>query len=151
MPDDRPVIIVSACLMGVRCRWDGGSNETDALAALEGRVHMVPVCPEQLGGLPTPRPPAERQGGRVITADGRDVTAAFCRGAAETGAIVRRLGAKYALLKARSPSCGVHFIYDGTFTHTLIPSGGLAAEALRAMGVMCFDETSIDTLIHALR
>ena len=89
-------ILVSACLLGLACRYDGKSKANMAVCALAEKHALVPFCPEIYGGLPTPRTPAERRGDHVVTADGRDVTAAFCRGAAETAAIARRLGAKYA-------------------------------------------------------
>lgn len=101
---------------------------------------MVPVCPEQLGGLATPRPPAERLGEWVRTKTGEDVTEFFRRGADCTLALAARLDCRCALLKARSPSCGSGVIYDGTFTGTRIPGSGVAAEALERAGVPVFNE-----------
>src|SRR4051794_10594755 len=113
----QPVVIVSACLLGVRCNHEGEANTREAVVALRATHRVVPVCPETLGGLPTPRPEAERQpDGTVRTADGRDVTDFFTRGAAHAVALAETAGATRAVLKARSPSCGCHEIYDGSFT-----------------------------------
>jgi uncharacterized protein YbbK (DUF523 family) len=134
-------IVVSACLLGVPCTHDGTARRSEAVLALrtpEGGAHrLVPVCPESVGGLPTPRPAAERSptDGRVRTAAGLDVTDAYERGARHAVAVARATGARVAVLKARSPSCGCHEIYDGTFTRTRVAGEGMTAEALRAAGV----------------
>src|SRR5512136_2016262 len=99
------MIIVSACLAGVACRYDGGAKPCAAVICLVAEGQAIPVCPEQLGGLPTPRLPAEQVGDRVIRKDGMDVTAEFERGAQEALKVARLVGAKTAILKARSPSC----------------------------------------------
>lgn len=112
-------LLISACLLGCCCRYDGASKTHPLAEALAQRHDLVPVCPEQLGGLSTPRPPAERQGERVVTKDGRDVTAAYRRGGEEAVCLCRLLGCEAAVLKERSPSCGYGIIHDGTF------SGGL--------------------------
>ncbi|MBQ6374281.1 MAG: DUF523 domain-containing protein [Clostridia bacterium] len=149
MPE-RPVVLVSMCLMGVACRYDGRDNACPVAAALAKRCELLPVCPEQLGGLPTPRAPAERQGDRVIDRCGRDVTDAFSRGAAAAVRLAEQAGARFALLKARSPSCGVREIYDGNFDGTLVPGMGMAAEALAARGIALFDETQEEALLTAV-
>ena len=101
------VLLVSACLLGLRCRYDGQSKRMDGLERLLALpVSLVPVCPEVFGGLPTPRMPAERQGERVRALDGRDVTENYRRGAEEALRLAQLLGARTALLKERSPSCG---------------------------------------------
>lgn len=145
----RPRVLVSLCLLGAACRYDGRDNGVD-LTALEARCELVPVCPEQLGGLPTPRPPAERRGDQVVTRDGRDVTAGFERGAAQAALLAERFGARYALLKARSPSCGVGGIYDGSFSGQTVPGMGVTAEALRRRGIRLYDERHIDDLLKEL-
>ena len=145
----RPRVLVSLCLLGAACRYDGKGNGVD-LDGLMARCEFVPVCPEQLGGLPTPRTPAERRGDRVVTRDGRDVTEAFDRGARQAAMLAGRFGARYALLKARSPSCGSGTIYDGTFSGTLVPGFGLTAQMLLDMGIQLFDEEHIDDLIQTL-
>jgi uncharacterized protein YbbK (DUF523 family) len=118
--------------------------EHPALALWRKQGRLVPVCPECLGGLPTPRPAAERQGGNVVTVDGQDVTAAFREGAAVAVRQLRAAGAALVILKSRSPSCGVGQIYDGSFTGALIPGDGLFAEAAAAAGLAVFSETCLD-------
>lgn len=145
----KPRVLVSMCLMGVGCRYDGRDKDID-LDALMEKAELIPVCPEQLGGLSTPRMPAERRGDAVVNREGIDVTAAFDRGAEQAARLARRFGAQWALLKARSPSCGVHEIYDGSFSGARIPGMGVAAARLRAMGVRLYDECHIDDLLKAL-
>ena len=115
MNDSAP-ILVSACLLGLRCRYDGSAKADARVLALAKTRALIPVCPEQLGGLPTPRPPAERVESRVLAANGTDVSAEFARGAEETLRLAQLFGCKTAVLKARSPSCGNGEIYDGTFS-----------------------------------
>ena len=114
-------ILISACLLGAACRYDGGSNPVFSVEALMGRCQLVPVCPEQLGGLPTPREPAERTEGGVVTKTGADVSAQFQRGAEQALHLARIFGCKKAVLKERSPSCGAGEIYDGSFTGARVP------------------------------
>ena len=140
-------ILISACLLGCRCRYDGASKPQPWIAALAERHTLVPVCPEQLGGLSTPRPPAERCGVRVVTREGGDVTAQYRRGAEEALRLCRLLGCDAALLKERSPSCGSGAIYDGTFTGTVTAGDGVTAELLRKNGIPVYGETQADQLI----
>lgn len=139
-------ILVSACLLGAACKYSGGDNFCPKVAALVKDYHLVPVCPEQLGGLPTPRMPAERQGNRVITKDGQDVTAAYHRGAQEAWKLAKLFGCDTAILKARSPSCGAQGIYDGTFTGTVIPGSGVTAELLWDAGIRVLTEDELEQL-----
>lgn len=134
-------ILVSACLLGAACRYDGQSKEYPLVAALARKHELVPVCPEQLGGLPTPRPPAERRGERVVTAENADVTAAYRRGAEETLRLCRILGCRAAILKERSPSCGSGEIYDGAFRGRLVPGRGVTAELLEQNGIPVYGES----------
>lgn len=143
-------ILVSACLLGVSCRYDGKSKPHPAVLALQGQHQLIPVCGEIFGGLPTPRTPAERVGGRVLTEDGRDVTQEYHRGAEEVLALARRLDCKAALLKERSPSCGTGEIYDGSFTRTLTAGDGVTAELLRASGIAVFGESRLADLAEYL-
>ena len=146
----RPPLLVSACLVGLRTRLDGSARSFPGVTALASRFCLIPVCPEQLGGLATPRAGAEICGGsgdhvlsgsaRVMTAEGHDVTEAFLRGAAEVLAVARLTGADTAVLKARSPSCGVGTTYDGTFSHRLQPGSGVAAALLHDSGIALFTE-----------
>lgn len=142
---------MSACLLGAKVRYHGGSAEvSDPILsrwAAEGR--LVPVCPEVEGGLPTPRPPAEIQRGagvrlRVLAADGRDVSEAFLAGADAALEQVRRHGIRVAILKDGSPSCGSSFVFDGTFRGTRVAGEGVTAAALRAAGVRVFSEHQMD-------
>lgn len=142
--NDRPRMLVSACLLGVACRYDGGGQPLADLEALLKRYELIPVCPEQLGGLPTPRTPAERRNGRVVNRNGEDVTDAFLRGAEQVCALARLYGARLALLKGRSPSCGRGEIYDGSFTGHRVPGNGVTTEALLRMGVEVFNEDDVE-------
>ena len=139
-------LLISACLLGCRCRYDGTSKPHLLVARLAARHTLMPVCPEQLGGLPTPRPPAERRGTAVVTRDGGDVTAQYRRGAEETLSLCRTLGCEGAVLKERSPSCGHGVIYDGTFSGTLVPGDGVTAELLSAHGIPIYGESQIQEL-----
>lgn len=139
-------ILISACLLGCRCRYDGASKPLARAAELAERHTLVPVCPEQLGGLATPRPPAERQGDRVVTREGADVTAQYRRGAEEALRLCRLFGCQAAVLKERSPSCGCGAVYDGTFTGTLTAGDGVTAELLRAAGIPVYGESRLDEL-----
>ena len=141
----RPALLVSACLLGVRCTHVAGHEARPAVLALGDTHRLVPVCPETSGGLPTPRPAAERSAvdGRVRTADGTDVTDAYERGAAHAVALAVASGATAAVLKARSPSCGCSEIYDGTFTRTRVAGEGVTAAALRRAGVQVVDEDDV--------
>lgn len=134
--------LVSACLLGIPCRYDGKAKPCDAVIALAKAHTLIPFCPEIYGGLATPRTPAELRDGRVITKDGRDVTSNYERGAANALILYRTLGCDGAILKAKSPSCGVGVIYDGTFTGTRTSSDGVTAALLRGNGIpLCTEET----------
>lgn len=133
--DTKERILVSACLLGVPCRYDGKSVPCEGVICLKERAQLVPVCPEQLGGLTTPRTPAERRGESVVTRDGRDVTAQYRRGAQEALRLARLFGCTKAILKSKSPSCGCGLIYDGSFSGKLIPGEGVTARLLRENGV----------------
>lgn len=135
-------ILVSACLLGLPCRYDGKETKSEAVLALASRHTLIPVCPEQLGGLPTPRPPAERRGDSVQTRDGQDVTGPFQRGAQMACHIAQLCGCTHAILKQRSPSCGSSHVYDGSFSGTLCSGEGVTAAALRSHGICVVDEHS---------
>lgn len=143
-------ILVSACLLGVNCRYCGTACPGEGVKDLAGRYRLIPVCPEQLGGLPTPRPPAELCGGRVVTASGADVTEAFCKGAQETLKLAELFGCRYAILKSRSPSCGFGQIYDGTFSGTLVPGSGITAGLLRKAGLTVLNEEAAQAELERL-
>ena len=141
-------ILVSACLLGVGCRYDGQSNQLPQLEQLMKKHTCIPVCPEIFGGLPTPRVPAERQGNKVITQDGQDVTENFIRGTAEVLRLADLYHCKAALLKERSPSCGSGQIYDGAFTKTLVEGDGLTAQMLKKKGISVYGESQIRELVE---
>ena len=143
-------ILVSACLLGVCCRYDGQSKACPAMLELLKDHELIPVCPEQLGGLPTPRPPAEIQGSKVINREGVDLTAQYQKGAAETLRLFALLKADLAILKARSPSCGCGQVYDGSFSSVLIPGDGITAQLLKAHHIpVLTEENAIHFLMHA--
>lgn len=141
------MILISACLLGCACRYDGQSKPCPAAQELARRGLAVPVCPEQLGGLSTPRRPSERRDGRVVMNDGRDVTAEYRRGAEEALHLARLYGCTAAVLKERSPSCGCGRIYDGTFTGTLTDGDGVTAEVLKENGVTVYGESELEKLL----
>ncbi len=146
-------ILASACLLGRACRYDGGCCRNEKVTfALAGR-DVLAICPESLGGLGVPRAPAEIAGGdggdvlagraRVIDREGTDRTAAFLRGARAVLALARERGAKAAVLKERSPSCGVHRIHDGSFSGRTIPGRGVAAALLAEAGLTLWSEEDL--------
>ena len=143
-------ILVSHCLLGEPCRYVGTSRLDRQVIALHSTGHnLIPVCPEVLGGLETPRSPAELQpDGRVLTQDGQDVTAAYRAGAERAVEIARENVCTVAILKARSPSCGCGEVYDGTFTHTLTPGWGAAARLLNEAGLEVMDEEHLQAWLY---
>lgn len=143
-------ILVSACLLGVRCRYDG-SGAKSPVDPLMGNHVLIPVCPEQLGGMETPRDPAERKGARVVSRSGRDVTEYYERGALETLRLAKLYHCRYAVLKERSPSCGSGEIYDGTFSGVRIPGDGVTAALLQAHGIRVFGESRVKELCRVIR
>ena len=140
-------ILISACLLGVCCRYDGESKPIMQTVALMERYHLIPVCPEQLGGLPTPREPSERQGDAVRTKSGADVTTQYRRGAEQALHLARLYGCWAAVLKERSPSCGSGEIYDGTFSGRLTPGDGVTAALLKKTGIAVYGESEIEALL----
>ena len=143
-------ILVSACLLGVACKYSGGDNVCPALLnAVQHSGHtFIPICPEVYGGLPTPRPPAERTGDCVLTETGTDVTAQYQRGAEAALQLARLTGCEAAILKANSPSCGCGTIYDGTFRHRKIAGNGVTAELLQAHGLCVYNEDNFSELLR---
>ena len=128
-------ILVSGCLLGLNFKDDGGNNYSEEIDEFLKDYDVIPICPEIMGGLPTPRAGAERKGDKVITEDGTDVTKQFKKGAETVLFIAKKYNVKKALLKRRSPSCGSEKIYDGTFTHTVIDGDGVTAELLKKNGI----------------
>ena len=142
--------LVSACLLGQDTKYNGGNNRNEAVIEFAEKHSVFPVCPESRGGLPVPRPPAERVGDRVINREGEDVTGMFLAGARSSLAIAlseaERRGEKIegAILKANSPSCGSGLIYDGSFTGTTVRGDGCFTELLKELGIKVRSEKEFD-------
>ena len=134
--------------MGENCKYSGGNNYCPTVEQLKERYELIAVCPERDGGLSTPRTPSEQCGGRVVSKTGEDVTAQFTRGAEIALAAALTNGCSRALLKERSPSCGCGEIYDGTFTGTLVPGDGVAAQLLKAHHITILGESRIADLLR---
>ena len=143
-------IIVSACLLGIPCRYDSKSCPNERVLKLAEKHTLIPVCPEQNGGLSTPRPPAEIIDGKVINKIGTDVSEQYLRGAQIALDVAELNQADFVLLKAKSPSCGKGRIYDGSFSGKLIPGNGKTASLFLEKGYIVFNEEEIDFLESAL-
>jgi len=135
--------LCSACLLGLKCRYDGSSKLNSKIARLSLKEALIPVCPEQLAGLPVPREQTEKRGDKVFTKSGKDVTEKFREGAKKTLKIAKALGIKEAILKQRSPSCGCGQIYDGTFSGKIIKGCGVSAEYLKENGIKVISEEDV--------
>lgn len=127
--------LCSACLLGIRCRYDAKSTPNRKVVELSKKKLLIPVCPEQLGGLPTPRDPSERRGKKVITSSGKDVTKNFKLGAGQVLKIAKLLGIREAIFKQRSAACGCGKIYDGTFSGRVIRGDGITTALLKKNGI----------------
>ena len=143
----KETVLISACLLGVRCRYDGKSVPQEAVCRLAEKYQLIPVCPEQLGGLSTPRAPSERRDGGVFTNAGLDVTEAYRRGAEEALRLAKLFGCKRAVLKERSPSCGSGRIYDGSFSGALTEGDGVTAALLKRNGIVVYGESALEALL----
>ncbi len=145
-------ILVSACLLGQDVRYDGGNCliQSDLIQKWQKEGRLIALCPEMAGGLPAPRPPCEIREGRVIDASAQDWTKEFDLGAKQALELVEKQQIKYALMKERSPSCGVNMIYDGTFSSIKIPGQGRTSAALAGIGVQLFSEFQLEELNHIL-
>lgn len=148
---EKPCILVSACLLGMNCRYNGKGELNSQVLALSRDAFLIPFCPEIYGGLATPRDPAERQGEKVMTAAGADVTEQYKKGAEEALRLARLYGCRAAVLKERSPSCGRGQIYDGTYTRRLIPGDGVTARLLEQEQIPVFGETSCSRCLEFLK
>lgn len=144
------MILVSKCLTGVPCRMDGQNKLVPEIRKLVEEGKAIPVCPEVLGGLPTPRKPGERQAdGRVVNCDGEDVTEAFQRGALKALCIARECGCTSAILKSKSPSCGVGIIHNGKFDGGLKEGNGIFADLLISEGIPAMTELDYLQILKA--
>ena len=140
-------ILISACLIGDKCKYNGGDNKNPLIEKLLEQYELIPFCPEVEGGLKTPRDPAEIIGERVKTESGSDVSFQYNRGADLASNICLYLDIKVAILKETSPSCGVNEIYDGTFSHRKIKGQGITTKRLRQMGVRVISENDIESFL----
>lgn len=147
---EKEKILISACLLGIPCRYDGRDNKIESLNLLQQQFDFVPICPEQLGGLSTPRCPCEIQGNKVMSKEGKDCTREFQEGAEKSLKFAKQWNIKTALLKAKSPSCGFGQIYDGSFSKKLITGNGLTAALLEKEGIRIFCETELDKFLKKL-
>lgn len=139
-------ILISACLLGVACRYDGLSKPLDReiIEKLREQYHLIPVCPEVMGGLPTPRIPAEiSSDGKVFRQDDVNVSENYIRGAKEALRLAEIFQCDTALMKEKSPSCGAGKIYDGSFSKTLTDGNGIASELLQKNGIRIIGESKI--------
>lgn len=144
-------ILVSACLLGENFKYNGKNNLDPNVLALAKNFELVPICPEVLGGLSTPRLPSEVLGDEVYNTSEINVTHEFKKGADAALEIAQKENIKYAILKEKSPSCGTNYIYDGTFSGNLIEGKGIAVRLLEANGIKCFSELQIDKLLEELK
>ncbi len=139
-------LLVSACLLGTPCRYDGKSKRCEAVCALKERFDLVPVCPESLGGLPIPREPSEISGTRVYSKSGLDVTAEYEEGARRALLIALKNGCRRAVLKEKSPSCGSGLVHNGRFDGGLVPGDGITTRLLKAYGIEVLGESRAEEL-----
>lgn len=142
-------ILVSACLLGVCCRYDGAEKADERILKLLKRkdIALIPVCPEQWGGMETPRLPCERRGEKVVNREGGDMTAHYQKGAEQVLKVAELYQCDTAILKEKSPSCGKGRIYDGTFTRTLTDGDGMTAALLARHGIQVIGESQVESLV----
>lgn len=143
-------VLISRCLMGENCRYDGKANTIESLEKIKSECNLIPVCPEISAGLSTPRQPSEIKDGRVYMKDGKDVTQHFLKGAYNALETARKYGCKAALLKSKSPSCGNKTIYDGSFTGKLTEGDGVTAKLLKEHSIAVFTENEIPLFFEFL-
>jgi uncharacterized protein YbbK (DUF523 family) len=137
-------ILVSACLLGVNCKYSGGNNQNEKVLEYIKDKEVIPVCPEIMGGLSTPRPPSEIINDKVMNNLNQDVTQQYKKGAEETLKLAKIFNVKKALLKAKSPSCGKGYIYDGTFSSTLTEGNGITTKLLIENGIEVITEKDLE-------
>ncbi|MDE5868192.1 MAG: DUF523 domain-containing protein [Anaeroplasmataceae bacterium] len=141
-------LLISACLCGQNTKYNGKNNLIDRIEELKNHFEFILICPEVMGGLSTPRNPSEIKGDKIVSNQGKDVTMEFTKGASKAKEIVLNQNIKYALLKEASPSCGVHQVYDGTFSGTKIFGQGITTKLLLEQGVLVFNECEVDQLLN---
>jgi len=146
---NKPNILVSACLLGSKTRYDGKSKPYPSATALVEFFNVIPICPEAESGMVIPRPPSEIKGDRVYSEDGTDVTDFYKRGSSMALTTAKKFNVKFAILKERSPSCGSSFIHDGLFDDKVIPGEGITTRLLRQNGFDVFAEEKIPVILKA--
>lgn len=139
-------ILISACLLGTPCRYDGKSKKCEQIDLLTKKYELIPVCPEVMGGLDTPRLPCEIIDEKAIRSDGEDMTPFYEKGARLALETAKKEGCKIAILKEKSPSCGTHFRYDGTFSGKIVKGKGITAKLLSENGILIFSEEEINLI-----
>ena len=142
-------VLISACLLGVDCKYNGSNNKLDdeIIHSLKEKYNLIPVCPEIMGGMPTPRNPIEIKDGKVFDYDGVEFTKEFEKGSEEVVKLAKLYDATIAILKENSPSCGSNYIYDGTFNHQKIKGMGIAAHKLSKENIKLFSEENVKILL----
>lgn len=142
-------VLISACLLGVDCKYNGSNNKLDdeIIHSLKEKYNLIPVCPEIMGGMPTPRNPVEISDGKVFDYDGEEFTKEFEKGSEEVVKLAKLYDATIATLKENSPSCGSNYIYDGTFNHQKIKGMGIAAHKLSKENIKLFSEENVKILL----
>jgi len=141
-------ILISECLLGINCKYNGGNNHRDFVEELSEKYNLIPFCSEILGGLPTPRVASERCGNKVINKEGIDVTENFIRGADETLKLAEIFKCEMAIVKSKSPSCGYGEVYDGSFSKNLISGNGYTVDLLIENGVQIYTENDVDKILE---
>ena len=140
-------LLISACILGINCKYNGKNNYNPLVEKLKERYILIPICPEEMGGLSTPRNPSEILNDKVISSKGDDVTNNFFDGANKALDIVKKENISKALLKEGSPSCGSNYIYDGSFTKTKIKGMGFTARLLKNNNIKIYAEDEIELLL----
>ena len=142
-------VLISACLLGVDCKYNGSNNKLDdeIIHSLKEKYNLIPVCPEIMGGMPTPRNPIEIKDGKVFDYDGEEFTKEFEKGSEEVLKLAKLYNSSIAILKENSPSCGSNYIYDGTFNHQKIKGMGIAAHKLSKENIKLFSEENVKILL----
>ena len=141
-------ILISACLLGINCKYNGKNNYNSLIEKLKEKYILIPICPEQMGGLSTPRNPSEIKGDKVISSAGDDVTTNFIAGANKALDIAKKENISIAILKEGSPSCCSNYIYDGTFTKTKVDGMGITARLLSNNNIKIYNENEIESLLN---
>ena len=148
---DKIKIIISSCLLGNNCKYNGLNNKNDEIIKLNTKFEFIEICPEVFGGLSIPRNPSEIKDGKVISNKGLDVTSNFTSGANKALDIARSNNIKYAILKDGSPSCGSSYVYDGTFSGTKVNGYGITAKLFIENGIKVYNEKEINKLLEELK